>query len=150
MKINELYAMEPKKVTRELGYLSGFRFDHIPELTNQFYVDSYWGLEEKNEKVEIRYHMDHCFDGRRVWVLASVWYEDKPVMVIQNAGREGDDHYARYVTDKDAYDSMISYIVSLLETDFKIEKDLYDADEDIKDVTHFYGHDLHTVEDVSW
>ncbi|MED1125287.1 hypothetical protein [Bacillus atrophaeus] len=145
MIIKELYARTPKRVERCLGHLKGYYYDHIIELTDQYNLDSYYGLEEKNEKIEIKYYADCCFDGRRTWTLASVWYENKPVMVIQNAGREGDDHRERFITEPKLYDKMLTYIASLLNIDTSVKHDIYREDDDIKELDNFYGFTLDQI-----
>lgn len=142
MKISELYKREPESTSKCLGHLKGFYYDHIKELSDSLNIDSYYGLEDKNEKVEIKYYKDHCFDGRRTWTLASVWYDNSPIMVIQNAGREGDDHRVRFITNNKGYDEMLQYISSLIEFDNEVKNDLYNADDDIETLTRFYGHSL--------
>jgi len=65
-------------------------------------------------------------------------------MIIQNAGREGDDHRRRFVTDKEKYKEMIKYIRTLLESEEEIE-DYFDPNEDIQGLDSFYGHTLDGV-----
>lgn len=106
MTANELYNIKPKSVTKELYNLH----KHIDEL------DSFCNYEA-NERVEVKEIISYCFDGRRVWDLSTIWFDGNPVMVIQEAGREGEDHVADYVTDKERYREMIQYLRSLEEED---------------------------------
>lgn len=141
---SSVYNLQPIKIKRCLGNLKGFYYDHLPEIK-----DDLWGLQDKNKKVKIKYYADHCFDGRRTWTLASVWYEDKPVMIIQNAGREGDDHYKRFITSKKLFREMVNYITSILPTnDFEVE--FFDENEEIEGLIEFYGHHLDNVEKESF
>lgn len=129
MTANELYNIKPKSVTKELYNLH----KHIDEL------DSFCNYEA-NERVEVKEIISYCFDGRRVWDLSTIWFDGNPVMVIQEAGREGEDHVADYVTDKERYREMIQYLRSLEE-----EEDNYSFLEPNKDepnLTSFYGHEL--------
>jgi hypothetical protein len=138
MKPIELYRRQPEKVTKEIGYLKGFYYDHIPEI-NEEWEWELWRLD--NEKIEIRFYKDHCFDDRRIWRLASVWFDGNPVMIIQNAGREGDDYSRRFITDKNKYIEMIDYIKSLIRTDNEI-KDLVDLEQECGELVTFYGYTL--------
>jgi len=105
MKPSDIYARAPVEVSRNVDSLIGFYYDHIPEAQCPL------GFRDlAQQRVEIRYYRNHSFDGRRVWILASVWFDDAPVMVIQNAGREGDDHHAKFVTDLARYREMIGYL----------------------------------------
>lgn len=147
MNIRELYEKQHKAESTCLGLLKGVYYDHLKELSDRHDIHSYYGLEECNKKVDIRYYVDHCFRGSRVWVLASVWYENQPVMVIQNAGRDGDDHSKRFITDEKLYKEMLSYIVSLMNIDTSTAEEV-DADVDMPELTNFYGYDMSYVETV--
>ncbi|MEC4565382.1 hypothetical protein L8C07_05445 [Paenibacillus sp. CMAA1739] len=137
MKPIDLYNRTFESKHNTLGQLKGFYYDHLPEIE-----DDFWGIkEEQNKKVTIREYKNFDFDGRRYWLLASVWFENDPVMIIQNAGREGDDHRRRFITDKEKYKEMIKYIHTLLETDSEVA-DCYDPNDDIPDLDSFYGHTL--------
>ena len=92
MKPSELYKMKPEEITKNIDCLWGCYYSHIPEIEH-LYIDA-----EKNERVKIHTYKYFCFDGRRIWHLAAVKFDDKFVMIIQNAGREGDDHAAPIVT----------------------------------------------------
>lgn len=84
--------------------LNGCYFNHIRELLdynngelNHFYVG---GL-----RVKTLAH--HAYDSRRFWDLSFVYYKDVPIMLIQNAGREGDDHAIRYIFNLEKYKECI-------------------------------------------
>lgn len=53
----------------------------IPEISAYDFL----AIEDKIEFIEVKYYMEHYFDCRRCWILASVWYKDKPVMAVQMA-----------------------------------------------------------------
>lgn len=138
MKAIDIYSLKPKKVTKELDELKGFYADLLPEIDS----DDLRSIDDKNEKVEIQYYVDYSFDGRRTWTLASVWFDSYPVMIIQRAGREGDDHYKRFITSKDNFTSMVQYIRSLITLVKDDYLDVIDENEDRKDLEMFYGHYL--------
>jgi len=145
MKAIDLYKLEPQRIERCLGHLKGYYYDHLPEISEKRYIDSYYGLEDVNEKIDIKYYADYSFDGRRTWTLASVWYENDPVMIIQNAGREGDDHRVRYITNEQSFKKMISYIESLLTVEDNECADLINDNDDIETLDRFYGFSLHDL-----
>ena len=143
MKAIEIYNLKPKTITKDIYCLNGFYYNHVPEI--DFSNIDY----DLNKKIEIKYYVDYCFDGRRTWKLASVWYDDKPVMIIQNAGREGDDHHERFITDKNLYFDIIKYLQSLIISE-EIEEeldDLIDEGIEIDNLTNFYGHCLNEFYD---
>lgn len=149
MTPNELYNRVPENSYYDLECLIGFYYDHIPE------IDMNIGYEinaanEKKQRVLIREHKFFDFDGRRFWRLASVWFDDnnladlrhKPVMIIQNAGRDGDDYAERFITDERLYMEMIIYIRSLMDATGVNVRDVVDPDVDINNLTSFYGNEL--------
>jgi hypothetical protein len=38
-------------------------------------------------------------DSRRYWELCTAWFDNQPFMIIRRAGREGDDHKSRFITN---------------------------------------------------
>lgn len=102
--LNDLFAMEPEATSHELCYLYGFSYNFVDHPCG-------WRLSsESDERVEIRIIHETYFDHRRMWRLATVWFDGKPVMAIQNAGRSGDDYYAKFVADKDLYLALCRYL----------------------------------------
>jgi hypothetical protein len=146
MTPNELYARVPEKTDKDLEILTGCYYNHIKEIESL----SQYGVKldpEKNDRIEIKYYKDFDFDGRRFWRLASIWFDDKPIMIIQNAGREGDDSHRRIITDSSGYGEMIGYIakeliIYELQSNSKAEDGFYDADEDVEGIDDFYGNSL--------
>lgn len=144
MTPNDLYKMESQSVDIGIGLLFGHYFNHIVELDDQLGSDYSYKYNTDHSiftQIEVRVIKNFNFDGRRFWRLATVWFEGSPVMVIQNAGREGDDHRARFITDPEAYKRMLSYIKSLVPCEVpKIES--VGADEEINSLVSFYDHSL--------
>lgn len=145
MTANDLYLKKPEKVTRELdGYLWGHYFNHVPEI-----VDHYSEAWTRNNRVEIYLYKDFNLDHRRIWRLASVWFYGAPVMVIQNAGREGDDHAKRFVTNVAQYEAMVAYLRSLLPPDAHGHiADVWSPEVDIPNLDIFYGYHIDEVNET--
>ncbi len=142
MKATELYNRTPESFSKDLNHLNGYDYQHVPEIQETWFDDD---TNDKNEKVFFRIYKDFDFDGRRGWKLASVWFEDKPVMIIQNAGRELRDHADRFITDLDGYIGMVKYIRSLLPVEHVIINDVIDPSEERNDLDSFYGNSLDGV-----
>jgi hypothetical protein len=136
---NELYAMVPESVTNEIWMLSTYYGSHIPEVREDLHE---FPSNIKTEKLEIKVLKDFDFDGRRFWRLATVWYEEKPVMIIQNAGREGDDHIRRYITDLERFEALCYYLRTFIKQDNPAIKDVIPPDQDLPSLTSFYGNTL--------
>ena len=133
----ELYERKPESVSNDLDHLAGFYYNHVAEIED-FYSHSH---TIATTRVEVRFLKDWSFDGRRVWQLATVWFDDGPVMIIQNAGREGDDHAERFITDVDRFTSMCSYLKSLIPICADAPERV-GFTEEITGLTEFYGNEL--------
>ena len=107
--------------------------DHIPE------VESYNISLANDTRLEFRSHFYHNFDGRRILQLGSIWFDGRPVMITQNAGREGDDHRHRYITDMDTYRAMVGYLLTLQGIDDFSQGFIIDPEKDMPELTSFYG-----------
>lgn len=144
MKPSELYERKPQEEASDINTLRGSYYNHIPEIDRNMcsYFSDY--SIAKNTRVIIKVHKHVDFDSRRYWRLASVWFDDKPVMITQNAGREGDDHHKRFITNKGLYIEMIDFIKTLFEpdTDFEGEEDVVKENDVVDGLTYFYGDDL--------
>lgn len=140
MKPSELYALEVKEVWKDLWVLNGCYYHHVPEL------EAVWSMLDfsKNEKVELRVFGHVNYDTRRFWLLAGVYFDGHPVMVIRNAGREGDDHHSRFITDGGRYFDLVKYLAGLANPKRDVPLDVVDVEKDIPDLCSFYGESLET------
>lgn len=136
MRAIDIYQMDCEESIKQLGYLK----NHINEIEES----DLWGIpEETNKMVGIQIHKYHNFDGRRYWQLGSVWFNGSPVMIIQNAGREGEDHEKKFITNKQLYIDMVRYIKSLIPFDDEwIDKEFINEEDDVKELNTFYGYSL--------
>ena len=128
----EIYALEPIEIWSFLDYQE-LIFQHIPEC-NAYgdYLDTIY--------IKCKVYANKDFDSRRFWLLASIWFKNEPVMIIQNAGREGDDHTKRFITNVTSYCKMVSYIHTVLAKNYC--KDIVPIDKNIPELTEFYGNEL--------
>lgn len=144
MTPNELYLRQPVEILRDdLGPLKGYAgvYDHLPEVNT---ADMTWVepiLKGSLKGIfEIRFYARRSIDERRVWWLYSLYFEGAPVMILQNAGREGDDHTRRIVSHPDR----LSRVVMLLRAHLPVEAtdELTDPTSDVKGLDEFYGDSL--------
>jgi len=132
MTPNHLYALPPVKVDNSIYAMS----DGFPE------VDFSLISAESCPGLAISFYADHCYDGERVWQLAAVSLEGKPFMVLQSAGRGGRDFTNAIVTDAAAYKEAVSRLTALYETSEEGDGRVVGADDDIPEMTSFYGESL--------
>ncbi len=136
---NELYKLEPIDISTgvyetDLCYIQ----EHLYEFDRNLPYD----LNTSSLDFEIKVIKDHCYDGRRTWTLKTVWYGGCPFMIVQNAGREGDDHQDRFITNKDVYIKFVLAIQALLVTTEEHISDVIDPNEPWNDLDRFYGQSL--------
>jgi len=90
-----------------------------------------------NTRVMIVSHAKVHIDYRRYHEITSIWFDGVPVMVCTHAGREGDDHSERFITDEKTYKKLVEYLKSLIHADDVTN--LVPLDKDIPALTNFYG-----------
>jgi len=142
MTPNELYKRTPEFVDKDINAFAGCYYNHIPEIPEL--ENHYFELSQITaRRIEFRYYKDFDFDGRRYWRLGAVTFNDEFVMIIQNAGREGDDYTGRFITNKDLYYKMVDYIKTLMPPkDPLSDDDIVNIDDDIPALDKFYGNEL--------
>lgn len=144
MTPSQLFALPVERVDKDLTHLFGYYYNHLPEAGDKDEIRN-WIPNVKQGRAEIRFIKDFCFDGRRVWQLAVVCFDGKPAMITQNAGREGDDHARRFITDRDGVLALAGYINSLRPVEMIREDDnsrLIGLDQDYAFLDEFYDQKL--------
>lgn len=137
--LNEVFALPSEEETHDLGALypgDGYTC-HVPEI--EWLTRGLHGVT--SARVLIKTHQCIYQDHRRFWALRSVWFDGKPIMLLQNAGREGDDHRKRYITDLAAYLEMVNHIHSLVEVQLEqetFESNVTDPNKPEPNLTKFY------------
>lgn len=142
MTPKELYERTPEKIDNDINILTGCYYNFVPEVTGwNWWIDTNIDL---NKHIKIHYYKDYDFDGRRFWRLAAVKYKDEFVMIIQNAGREGDDWAECFITNFEAYVGMIGYLQTLVPCgEIETVENMIDENEDLGDkLVKFYDNEL--------
>jgi hypothetical protein len=133
----QLYSLPSEDLPYECTVFS--IAEHLYEVQNDIPYD----LDTESLPFEIKVLKDHCFDGRRTWTLKTVWWEDKPFMIVQNAGREGRDHVDRFITSVPQYKKFIAALQDLIgQDDDQISRDMLGLDEERPDLDSFYSYKL--------
>lgn len=113
--------------------------EHFPEI-NFYELGSSSFVEENSSKLTIYSNFFHSFDYRRYICIYSAWFDGKPFMIMQNAGREGRDHENRFITDIKTYHECMKYLQSFYAENFPYE--IYSENEDLPELTNFYGYTI--------
>lgn len=112
------------------------RYTHLPEVVDL------WSIEtQTSDRIEFKFIKDH-HNGRRVWLLCTVWFDGVPVMITQNAGREGDDFARRYVTNAKQFDAMVKHLEKLVSAQNLPVYDVVDPNTAFPELIEFYGERL--------
>lgn len=136
MTPKELYEISTDQVG-PLTYLKESNYDHIPEAI----VDQWDLIDIKSDLITIKIVKEFYFDARRFWRLCTVWYDNKPFMIIQNAGREGDDHSERIITNADLYNTACVHIRKLIRVSVN-DISIVDENSNLNNLISFYGSSL--------
>lgn len=133
-----LYPFSDNSDGVDYGFFArGAYFNHIPELDQKMI---HTGEFINSDRLCVRIHSHYQEDHRRFWRLSSGWLDDQPFMIMQNAGREGDDHVHRFVTDNTLYAQAIVHIYELYistDNDGRITPTT-----EVGELFNFYGHRL--------
>ncbi len=140
LTLNEVYALPGKPVPLTDWVL---RQDWFPELGG-IWRDSTEVLEamERDARLTVSQLMDDYIDGRRTRAMHTLRFDGKPVAIVQNAGREGDDHRKRWVTDREVYAELLAYLCKQM-LEAGDSDDFADPTQPLyeEEVFHFYGDD---------
>lgn len=128
---NEFYQMEPIKTSYKLYGID----DHLEEL----YTEDGYIPDLEQSRILIKYYMYERIDHRRVKIFGSIWFDNNPVMLFRNAGREGRDERSRFITNESLYWEMLDYIRSLLGYSKPGVRDVIPLDEPCPQLHVFYG-----------
>lgn len=139
--IRELLSQEPKSVDNDISALFGTYFEHVPEITPEEHGYAAWDV--KSDRIEIVTFFHNNWDHRRFQSLFGVRLDGEWVMVCQNAGREGDDWYRRYIVNGGAFQEMVKHLKMLFAKRNGIDEvKVTGLDSDIADLYEFYGKDV--------
>lgn len=136
----ELYALKPASVSYDPWRVVDV---HLRNEISPYDFDN--DAVEATNRVETRTLVDLCYDGRRTWTLQTVWFDDKPVMVVTSSGRDGDEYHDRWITDGAAFHDLVRFLHSFVKED--APTDFVEASAKIPAMTEFYGHTIHDYYD---
>jgi hypothetical protein len=96
-----------------------------------------WCEWSKNTRLTVKYYIHSCFDGERGLSLYSVWLDNQPFMLCQDAGRGNQDYNTQYITDREVYQQALNYLLTLTPT--QEEPVIYPPEKNIADLDQYYG-----------
>ena len=111
----------------------------VNTLDTAFFMEDEW--DKVAEHIMYKFVIYHNIDGRRIWALGYATFDDIPFMIIQNAGREGDDHVQEYIFNEEVYEQAVELLLD-------IQRDIprgvrkpyiYNIEEHNENLNSFYG-----------
>lgn len=134
MTPSDIYAMPYYKLGNLADMLNYKDWDGFPENILPYQAPNIDGLE-------VRTHAYHHLDERRFYSVFSVWFFGNPVAFGRMAGREGDDSYARYITDSQGFEQLTRAVwAATLRPESKVKQ--VGLDDDIGNFMSWYGETL--------
>lgn len=140
MKLRDVYSL-PAKLLSLKNWC--FRSDWFHEIDGLSWAgeEVYSALEDEG-RLKLFSLLEHSFDERRYVSMHTIWFDDKPLMFVQNGGREGDDFKRRWITDSVLFQAACTYLRQHLPVEIG-EEDLHDPDAEVypDEVFVIYGSD---------
>ena len=149
---NDLLALPIESTHNDITWLADsyyihyhiLPFKHCYEIeTYEFYTSKFIDEEfvSKQNRIKIKVLKDFNFDGRRIWRLFYVEFDNVPVMFCRNAGREGDDSFDNVIINTKIYKQMHNYIFGNMKIHFRKDK-IVESNSNANSFIDFYGHNL--------
>lgn len=141
MNIKQILDMEVVDESRVewIDNHNGVSHFDINTLDTSFFLEDEW--DKVAEHIMYKFVTYHNIDGRRIWALGYATFDDIPFMIIQNAGREGDDHVQEYVFNKEVYEQAGNLLLDIQKDIPRWIRDIeiYDIEEHNENLNSFYG-----------
>lgn len=138
LKLQDVYALPGTPI--EMSW--GIRSVWFPEVeTYQECIDSDAAAEIKAEgRLVVKCIFERNFDGDRFADMHTIFFDEKPVMVVRDGGRGGRDYRDRKITDPMAYLQLCHYIRQKMNVDVN-DDDVASPDELVyaEELFNFYG-----------
>ncbi|WP_162570971.1 MULTISPECIES: hypothetical protein [unclassified Variovorax] len=140
LKLKEVYLLPTKPVLHTTWVLSGQWLPEIQDLDSNCTTEFLETLDLE-KRFDVRQLMFEYFDGERSAQMHTLWFDGKPVCIVQDAGRGLRDHHRRWVTDAAAFEQLVAYLRSRLPCE---QVHISDPEADLypEEVFCFYGMDF--------
>ncbi len=142
--LNDVYALPGTPQDLREWVLRERWFPEVPNLAYDITTEVLETLQAEGRLRVVELAAPYI-DGNRVAELRTLWFDGAPFAVVQDAGRGGDDHRRRWVTDAKAYAAALQYLLQHLVLNARTE-DLVNPEAPFypEEVLNFYGHDFAT------
>lgn len=142
IKVKDIYALPATDIDSFQLTLSSRWLPELSDLIGGYGCSAPAQLVEENRFV-IKSLIDERYNGGRYSHMRTIWFDGKPVLIFQEAGRSGQDHFKRWVTDKETYVEVLAYLVEMLTVrpDTFEDRDYVDPESEVypEELLHFYG-----------
>lgn len=111
LELKEIYNLPYKALALTDWVLRDGWFPEIDSVSSLLGGEDLEALQSEG-RLQVRELVNVYGDGYRVTEMNTVWFDDAPVFITQNAGRGGVDHRKRWVTDTARYWALLAYLLS--------------------------------------
>lgn len=139
LKIEDILRLPVEHETSNLRYVGKFLRDYgisLAELTN----------DETDVSNEGRYvakiHRTHLINETEAWQIASIWFDNVPVMIVQAAGENLSDEVQHFIINRDIMVEFLNYVYSLQTKGMARKLKTFDLNSSHENLGHFYGHSI--------
>lgn len=112
LKLQAIYSL-PTKPVDLTNYV--LRPNWIPELGGVLELDGDSELLQELQvegRLTVNCLVDDYVDGHRIAQMHTVWFDGKPLLIVQDAGRSGRDFSRRWLTHPVEYQKLLQYLLS--------------------------------------
>ena len=98
-------------------------------MVGSFNLKTRENITTHNKSLEVRVVSEFIGSYERyqdieAWLIATLWYNGDPFMILRNTGRDGDGLPSQFVSDSDTYHDALYYLFNLMvpDDDFSNER----------------------------
>lgn len=122
IKVKDIYALPSTAVDLEQWSLKTRWLPELSSLIGDFDCPVPVGLADDNRFV-IKSLIEEDYGGCDYSRMCTIWFDEKPVLIFQEAEVRGQDHFKRWITDQETYAEMLVYLVAVLTEHIEIFED---------------------------
>ena len=105
-----------------------------------------WDIDTHNnniDRLQVYNLYSDCLDGRRGLWIYSVYFDNEPIALWYEAGREGDDSNEGFIINEKLFSDAIEYLKTFINKEEYIKET--NINEDLLELDTIYGYDLKSI-----
>lgn len=143
IKVRDIFNLPstPVNIKEDFFTLKGNWVPEIDHLVPDYDQEIAADIDEDG-RMAIKTVIIENIDYERYAMMCTVWFDNRPVLIVQEAGRSGRDYFNRWVVDLSTYSEMLVYLTKKFTTTPEAGiQDYLELDADVYPETffNFYG-----------